>query len=101
MAKEELRTRSEVVGVTAGLLIFFAGIGLLVFVFALAFRLFGDPGILTAFATSAPAAGAEAAGPPVSGIFATMGAKIAYLFIMLLAGSLVSSKGIHLYMASR
>ncbi len=100
MSKTELRARSEVVGTSVGLLVFLAGVGLLIFVFVLALGLFHDPGILTAAAATPP--GAEAAGGvPVAGTLMVLGARILFLFVMVLAASVLTSKGVHLYLASR
>jgi len=102
MAKEELKTRQDAVGTSFGVLIFLTGIGLLAFVFLLALGLFKDPGVLTAMATT-PASATPAAegGSGVTGALIGLGVKVVALFIMALSGSLVTSKGIHLYLASR
>jgi len=101
MAKEDVRARSEVVGTTAGLIVFFVGVGLLITVFMLAFRLFGDPGILTAAAAAPPAKAGAGGAPALTGALVGLVARILFLFVMVLAGSLVASKGVHLYLASR
>ncbi|NLC57087.1 MAG: hypothetical protein GX774_09640 [Armatimonadetes bacterium] len=101
MAKEEVRARQDVVGTTVGLITFLVGVCLLAFVFMLAMRLFNDTGILTAMAATPPGADAAKEGPGLAGTFAALGVKVVSLFVMVLAGSLFSSKGIHLYLASR
>ncbi|MBI3946903.1 MAG: hypothetical protein HY321_13350 [Armatimonadetes bacterium] len=103
MTSEAPRTCSDTPGVAIGLSVFFVGIGLLVLVFLLAFRMFGDPGVLTALASQGPAAaGGQGAAPsPMTGALVKMGQQVVVLFVMLLAGSLVASKGIHLYAAGR
>lgn len=101
MAKEELKTRQDAVGTSFGVVIFLAGVGLLAFVFFLALGLFRDPGILTAMAATPPGAAAKDGGAGMTGALIGLGVKVVSLFIMALAGSLVTSKGIHLYLASR
>jgi hypothetical protein len=94
MARDEASSRQDVAGTVGGLIIFVVGVALLFFVFTLAVRLFNDPGVLTAAAASPSEGGPVAALIPLA-------ARVVSLFIMLLAGSLVASKGIHLYTAAR
>lgn len=102
MANEVPRTRADTAGITIGLIVFFLGVGLLAFVFVLALRVFGDPGLVTAVASQGSnPAGGQGASSPMVGALVRMIHQVVLLFIMLLAGSLVASKGIHLYAAGR
>jgi hypothetical protein len=75
-----------------GMLTFVAGVVILAFVFFRAYALFSAP--------PAGMAGSAAAGP-TTGNLATAGmsllARIGLLFIMTLAGSLIASRGVQLY----
>lgn len=97
MASVERPYRTDKVGNTSGLVVFFLGVLLLIWVFILAYGLFMHPGVLTAIA-AAPSTGAQS---PLTGGLVSLGAKIVLLFVMVIAASLISSKGIHLYLASR
>lgn len=100
MTKEEQRPHSQVAGISIGLVVFFVGVGLLIFVFSLASKMFGDTTLITGAATHVAAASKNAV-PDLTSVATAAGARIIALFIMLLSGSLVASKGIQLYMASR
>lgn len=102
MVKQDPRARQDVVGTTVGLIVFLVGVCLLAVVFVLALRMFSDTSVLTAAAATPPgAAGAKGGGPGLAGTFAALGVKVVSLFVMVLAGSVFASKGIHLYLASR
>ena len=102
MPKEELRTRQDAVGTSFGVIVFLAGIGLLALVFLMAWRMFGDTGVITALATAPPGgAAAKGGGAGLTGVLVGIAVKLVSLFVMALAGSLTASKGIHLYLASR
>lgn len=100
MTKEEQRPSSQVAGIAIGLVVFFVGVGLLIFVFSLASRMFGDTTMITQAATRVPAT-SKTAVPDLTSVATAAGVRIVALFVMLLSGSLVASKGIHLYVASR
>ncbi len=92
--------RHDLLGRIVGLLVFLVGVALLGLVFAKAFALFGAP--------PAEALGLKFTGDPkrdptaalIGSQFGWLLFRIAYLFIMAIAGSLMSQKGINLYFSS-
>jgi len=85
-----------------GLLVFLAGVGLLVWVFVMANRLFHAP------APPLPAAPSPNAANPGPSPFLAIGAgfsdllrRLLLLLLMSVAGSVIASKGIQLYFAAR
>lgn len=85
-----LNIKGGVTGRLLGAVVFLAGIGLLVWTFQLAFHFYGEP---------IPSAKSDVAQLGVIGI--SMVKKIVMLLVMLLAGSLIAGKGIHLYLAGQ
>ena len=75
-------------GRAVGVIVFLVGIGVLGFVFVVAYRMFTSP--VTIGATVANAASVTA------GIAALI-ARIVLLFVMILVGSLVAGKGVQMY----
>ena len=92
--------RGDVLGRVVGMLVFLIGICLLVFVFMQAFQLFG--------LKPADALGLRFTGDPkkdptlalIGSQFGILLLKIAFLFIMALAASLISQRGINLYFSA-
>ncbi|HZO90262.1 MAG TPA: hypothetical protein VFB38_18195 [Chthonomonadaceae bacterium] len=93
-------TRSDLIGRIIGMLVFLLGVALLVVVFYMAYGLYNQP--------AAQALGLKFTGNPKTdpqattiGVqFGTLLFRIAYLFIMSIAGSLVANKGINLYFSA-
>ena len=73
-----------------GAVVFLLGIGVLVFVFAVAYRMFTSP--VTIGETAKNSAGVTAA-------VISLVARIASLLIMVIVGSLVAGKGVQMYAA--
>lgn len=90
-------TKSDTVARVLGMVIFIAGIGVLVFVFIMAYRMFTAPNMGLAVAP-----GAEGGPSSVQNLGSSalvMVLRIALLFIMALVGSLIAGRGIQLYFA--
>lgn len=85
-----------------GLLVFLAGVGVLVWVFLAANRLFNTPA--PPLPVAAPANAANPGPSPFVAIGASFGELVQRLLVLLLmsvAGSVVASKGVQLYFAAR
>ena len=93
-------SRGDIVGRLVGMLVFLIGVTLLVFVFMQAFRLFG--------LKPSDALGLQFTGDPktdptlglIGSRFGLLFVQIAFLFIMALAASLISQRGINLYFSA-
>lgn len=98
-----MSTRLDISGRVTGLLVFLAGIGLLVFVFSLAHALFNTPTPpLPAPAPVVPGSQpAPSAAIEIGRDFSVFTQRVLLLFLMCIAGSLIASKGIQLYFAAR
>lgn len=93
-------TRGDLTGRVIGMLVFLLGVGLLIWVFSIAYGLF----------TSSPAAalGMHITGDPkkdpgvalIGTNFGWLLFRIAFLFVMSLSGSFISQKGINLYFSA-
>lgn len=92
--------RSDLIGRVIGMLVFLIGVAALLLVFYTAFDLFKM--------TPAAALGLKFTGDPkkdpaainIGAMFAWLLFRVAFLFIMSIAGSLIANKGINLYFAS-
>ncbi len=92
--------RSDTLGRAVGMLTFLLGVGLLLLVFKIAYELFNLP--------ASEALGMKFTGDPktdptlsrIGGQFGWVLIRIVYLFLMSIAGSLVSNKGINLYFSA-
>ena len=88
-----------------GLLVFLAGVGLLVFVFLTANTLFNAPAppapAPAPVATGEQGGNAASAGVEIGRSFSQLLQKILLLLLMCVAGSVIASKGIQLYFAAR
>ena len=82
-------------GRVVGMLVFLVGIAILLFVFAIAYKMFISPAS-TFLAAGGASPNASTLGVSVIWIFV----RIALLFVMVLAASSVASRGIHLYLGS-
>ncbi|MCC6442217.1 MAG: hypothetical protein IT210_02045 [Armatimonadetes bacterium] len=76
-----------------GILVFLAGIGLIILTFSTALRLFGEPSLLLGALQNPKGKPADNL---TLGIF-TVVIKIAMLFAMMLAASLIAARGIQLF----
>ena len=79
---------SALAGRGLGVLVFLAGVGSLVFVFIMSYRMFKSPVTIGESASSA------------AGVTASVGViltRIVLLFVMILVGSLVAGKGVQMY----
>lgn len=93
-------TRSDILGRVIGMVVFLLGVGLLLWVFYIAYGLFT--------ATPAQAIGLNITGDPkrdpgaaqIGSQFGWLLCRIAFLFVMSISGSLVSQKGINLYFSA-
>jgi hypothetical protein len=93
-------TRGDLVGRLIGMLVFLLGVGLLVWVFAIAYGLFT--------ANPATVLGLHITGDPkkdpgvalIGTNFGWLLFRIAFLFIMSLSGSFIAQKGINLYFSA-
>jgi hypothetical protein len=83
-------------GRIVGIVVFAVGIAVLVFVFATAYAMFRSPVQKLLVAAEGKASTAEGLGSAV----VLIAVKIGLLFVMTLAGSLIASKGIQLYIGS-
>lgn len=93
-------TRGDIAGRLIGMLVFLAGVALLFLVFYIAYHLFNMP--------AAEALGLKITGDPkhdpaattIGAQFAVLLFRVAYLFVMSAAGSLIANKGINLYFSA-
>lgn len=93
-------TRSDWIGRAVGMAVFVLGVALLLYVFYIAHRLFITP---PAEALGLKFTGDPKKDPNVSLIGVQFGAlifRLAYLFLMSIAGSLIANKGVHLYFSA-
>lgn len=92
--------RSDIIGQVIGMLVFLLGVGLLIAVFFWAFKLFGakPDEVLDLTFTGDPKKDPTVA--VIGSRFGWLLMKIAFLFIMSLAGSMVSQRGINLYFSA-
>ena len=93
-------SRGDILGRAIGMLVFLLGVCLLVVVFWYAFQLFG---LSPAKALDLQFTGDPKKDPLLTLIFARFGwilLRIAFLFIMALAASLISQRGINLYFSA-
>ena len=92
------------VGRALSLVIFIAGIGLLALVFVVAYHMLTNPvpGLSAALSATAGKGANSGQQPLVGGATAVLSflLRLAVLFVMTLAASLIAAKGIHLYFAS-
>lgn len=94
------------IGRALSLLIFIAGVGLLGVVFAVAYHMLTNPvpGLGAALsATAATGKAASASGQPLVGISSAVLSfllRLAVLFVMTIAASLIAAKGVNLYFAA-
>ena len=89
MSDESHRIRWGVIGMSAGIVVFLAGVVLLILVFVWTFNLFhGARAALT---------DASAGSSSVTLQVAVMGFRVALLFVMGYVASLIGSKGLQLY----
>ena len=93
----ERGARKDILAQATGLLVFVAGIVVLVFVSVAAYRLFSAPGL----ALGQRGSGATPVATNLSTAALVVLGKVGLLFIMTLAGSLIASRGIQLYFAGR
>jgi hypothetical protein len=84
VSEEHHRIRWATIGMLAGIVVFIAGVIMLILVFVWAFALFQG-------------AARVMSGVPLSSLLAQMGLKVALLFIMGYVASLIGSKGLQLY----
>ena len=93
-------TRGDLTGRLIGMLVFLVGVGMLIWVFSIAYALFTS--------SSAAALGMHITGDPkkdpgvalIGTNFGWLLFRIAFLFIMSLSGSFISQKGINLYFSA-
>lgn len=90
--------KADLVGRIAGLLVFMAGVGLLGFVFLIAYHWFTTPSA-TVPTSPNPASSATTVSQLGKSMVVIL-EKIALLTIMTIAASLVASRGAQLYLAS-
>jgi hypothetical protein len=93
-------TRADVLGRTVGMLVFLLGIGLIIGVFVIAYRLFNTP---PAAALGLTFTGDAKTDPPAAQIgtrVVWLLLQLGYLFVMSISGSLIASKGINLYFSA-
>jgi hypothetical protein len=91
------RLRRDLLGSLIGLLVFLGGIALLLFTFKLAYEMFTVPpssalGLQPGKAVDLGVAGSN---------LATAALRVGLLIVMALVGSIIASRGIHLYTDSR
>src|SRR5579859_7051688 len=93
-------TRDDLMGRVIGMMVFLLGVGLLLWVFYIAYGLF--------MASPTVALGLRITGDPkrdpgvaqIGSQFGWLLCRIAFLFIMSISGSLISQKGINLYFSA-
>ncbi|MHB9035507.1 MAG: hypothetical protein ACYC64_02490 [Armatimonadota bacterium] len=90
--------KGDLVGRIVGMLVFLAGVGILVFVFVAAFQYFNSNAILLKPAT--PASETLPATSRLGESALLLFGRIALLIVMAIAGSQVASRGIQLYFAA-
>lgn len=84
-------------GRAIGMVVFIVGIVILLFVFGIAYSMFTAPASQV-FGSSSNATSLTATGLGAAGVLILV--RIALLFIMTLAGSLIAARGIRLYLGS-
>lgn len=92
--------RSDTIGRVIGMITFLLGVGLLLFVFKIAYELFN--------VSPSDALGMKFTGDPktdpnltkIGGLFGGVLVRMVYLFLMSISGSLVANKGINLYFSA-
>jgi hypothetical protein len=92
--------QNDIVGRIIGMLVFFAGIGLLALVFYHAYQLFTAP---PGQALGLTFTGDPKKDPPamqIGVVFATLLLRIGYMAVMCLVASLVANKGVQLYFSA-
>ena len=90
--------KGDLVGRIVGMLVFLAGIGILVFVFIAAYQYFNSNAII--LKPSAPATATTPATTRLGESAVLLFGRIALLIVMAIAGSQVASRGIQLYFAA-
>ena len=88
--------RKDLLAQAMGLLVFITGIAALALAFGAAYKLFSSPGL--SMRGAGPAAPTVAY---ISSVALVVLAKVGLLFVMTLAGSLIASRGIQMYFASK
>lgn len=91
MAEHRDKTRWENTGMLAGILVFLAGVVLLILVFVWTFSLFHEAKETISLSSAQPIRA------PLSTILTGMGLQVALLFVMGYVASLIGSKGLQLY----
>lgn len=90
--------RDDLWGRVMGIIVFLGGVGLLVFVFILAYDFFTADSIV--IPTAPPNGEAPSAATVIGQSAVQMIIKIALLVVMALVGSMLANKGVNLYFAS-
>lgn len=85
--------KNDLVGRLLGMLVFIGGVGLLAFVFYIAYSLFSSDLV-------GAQGGAEPAAAQLGRIVINLLARIGMLVVMTIIGSMIASRGIQLYFAS-
>ncbi len=98
----QIRKHFDQLGRVLSLLIFIAGVGLLILVFVVAYHMLTNPvpGLSAALAQAGAKGNSQ---QPLVGISSAVIAfllRLAVLFVMTIAASLIAARGIHLYFAA-
>ncbi len=93
-------TRSDLVGRIIGMLVFLIGVGLLLWVFYIAYGLFTKTGPAALGLTFTGDPKKDPTAVLIGSQFALLLFRIVYLFLMAIAGSMIANKGINLYFSA-
>ena len=97
-----MRKHFDQVGRVLSLLIFIAGVGLLALVFVVAYHMLTNPvpGLSSALATAGAKGNPQQPLVGISSAVLSFLLRLAVLFVMTIAASLIAARGIHLYFAA-
>lgn len=97
-----MRKQFDQVGRVLSLLIFIAGVGLLILVFVVAYHMLTNPvpGLSSALAQAGAKNNSQQPLVGISSAVISFLLRLAVLFVMTIAASLIAARGIHLYFAA-
>ena len=96
----DTQSRNDWIGRIIGMLVFLLGVGLLIAVFFIAFRLFNAPPTEALGLTFTGNPKTDPTATAIGTNFGWMLLRVGYLFLMAIAGSLIAQKGINLYFSA-
>ena len=93
-------TQKDVIGRIIGMLVFLGGVAALGLVFSIAYKLFNAPPETALGLTFKNNPKTDPTAAAIGAQFGVLLFRLAYLFIMSIAGSLIANKGINLYFSA-